>query len=148
MANLEDAYAGTSFWGTSNGPAAEFALIPSKILKPTANQIDFSAQPYSVPAPVIISSCQIYQQAGGTGIVALFFDATALPVDGAALSDATGFVFAVPIAAPGAILLNLVAPWHRYNNALGIIISTSTTQVTRASASTLFAVNYMAYRVG
>lgn len=163
--NIEDVYAGENHWGVSEDPEThlphftnEFILIPSQLLKraiPTiANPApDWNPQPYTEPAPVIITSYQIAQRPGGTGIVLLFFDATTIPVDGTAVDGAPGLRFIAPLVplvatAPGFFLYNPTPAGHRYDFAMAVVVSTSATDITRASEDTLFSVKYMSYTAG
>ena len=107
---------------------------------------------YATPAPVVVTAYHIVQAPGGTGLVLVFFDATALPADNRDWFTATPGdaqpVFSVPLQAGQSFHLALPAPWHRYSNGLAALISTSFTKLIRASASTFFAVKYAPDHVG
>lgn len=137
--NQADFDSGVRYWGTSNGPQNTFGLVPKFIL-------DKNGAPYSVVAPAIVTSYEIFQQAGGTGIFLLFFDAATVPVDTTALNDSTGFLFAASLAASTSFGVHRVV--HRYNAGCCIVASTSGTAVTRGTAAALFCVTYMAYAAG
>lgn len=139
--NGPDILCGGGEFGTSNGPAALFGLIPSKVIDPA------TGAPYDKIAPVCIGQYLCYQQASGTGITLLVFDRATFPGDGTLLDDAAGFKFAVKLAAaPDG--WNSGVCFHRFDHGLVIVASTSSVQVTAANENTLFSVVYYAYRSG
>ena len=152
-------FAGDTHWGRSEDANAlspvlgnEFLLIPHELLQVAAAPLNVVPVEYSTPGPVIITSYEIYQTSTGTGICLLFIDAATLPVDGTAFTEISGLRFIAPLTpttnSGKAFIYNPSGPGHRYNTGFGVICSTSDAQVTRANEQTLFAVNYMAYRVG
>ena len=146
--NMLDYFSGSTHFATSGGLAAEWLLIPSEVVKQPLPD-DYSPVFYTDPAPVIVTSYEIYQATGGTAIVLLFFDATTLPPDGTSLDGAADLKWIQKLgAAPDGFTWNPSGPGHRYNNALGVIASTSDSTITRAAAKVLFSASYMSYRVG
>lgn len=143
--NQADFLSGVRYWGTSNGPKNAWGLIPNLLMHTPAPPDDLSPVPFATIAPVVVTSYAIQNQAGATGIFLLFFDAAAVPMDTTALTDATGFVFAINLAAGAAFYWEVV---HRYLKGLCVVASTSSTVVTRGNANTLFSCTYMSMSAG
>lgn len=127
-----DWFAGGTQNSHSNGFASEWTLTPTGL---------------SLPAGVVVTSYEIFQQTGGTGIAVAFYDLDGgPPVDGTAIFNNdpnTDAVFLLPIAAPGTLFTNVGLPGHTYNKTFSAVATTSLTTLTRANASTLFAVHYL-----
>lgn len=131
MAAQGDWYAGGEH-AHSNGFVNEFTLTPTGL---------------SAPAPVIITGYEIFQQTGGTGIAIAFYDLPlGAPGNGTPLfaNDPTAdAAFVIPLAAPGTLFQALGLPGHTFNRAFSAVATTSLTDLTRASAATLFAVHFL-----
>lgn len=141
-----EAYAAGGFWADSGGYANTLLIVP-KFTDPNTNK------PYVAKAgPLVVTDYGIVQQPGGTGICVACFEATALPDNGRAMfSSVPGDpnpkrIFS--IAGGGGFNLNLSVPWHRYDTGLAIIVSTSYTTITYASATSFLSVRVAQAYIG
>jgi hypothetical protein len=139
--DLTEAFAGSSFHADSGGLVSSFLIVPG-FTDPTTNV------PFAVAGPLLVTNYDIAQHPSGNGIVLAIFDTTTLPADGRAMFDTPKPALLIPLAAGGFYSKTLSAPWHRYENGLVMVMSTSWTILTYASAQTFFALNYAQSFIG
>ena len=112
-----------------------------------ANEWQLTPEGSDAPGSVVVTHYMIHQRTGGTAICLVFYDLEAgPPVDGTATKNndlASDCKFIVKIAAATDMFLAVPIPGHIFRNNLSVVASTSETTLTRASADTLFAVNYI-----